>query len=92
MHVTVDQARQHIALAQIDDRCAGKAVGGRETVTNRFDPAVTDDDGRSAARCLAWTIEQPAGVHEDDRIVGCLREGRADDESEQGEEVLHGPA
>ena len=29
MHVAVDQAGQHVALAQIDDRRAGKAVGVR---------------------------------------------------------------
>jgi hypothetical protein len=31
-------------------------------------------------------------VHDDERIAGCLRESRADDEDEEGEEVLHGSA
>ena len=56
---------------------AGKAVRGCEAVANRFDPAVADDDGRSATRRLTWPIEQSTGVYENEGVGGCLREGGA---------------
>ena len=85
MHVAVDQAGQDVALAQIDDGRAGKAVGRGEAVADRFDPAVADDHGRSAARLLTGAIQQAAGVDQDDGVGGRLCRGGRSRENEDEE-------
>jgi len=84
MHVAVDQAGQDIALAQVDDGRAGITLGRSETVADRFDPAVADDDRRRTARLLAWAVQQAACVDEDEGVGG-LREGCAGGKGQQGE-------
>ena len=83
--VHVDQARQHELLAQIDEPCA--AFRRDQAVADGFDATVAHDDRRRAARRLAGTIEQSAGVDVDHGLRCGLRErldaGRRDEKGNQ---------
>ena len=72
VHVRVHQTGQHELLLEIDQPGAGRRRD--VAVTHRLDAAAAHDDGGGAARRLARTIEQRAGVDDDDGIGWRLRQ------------------
>ena len=72
VHVRIDEAGQHELLPEIDQPGAGRRRD--VAVTNRFDAAAAHDDGGRTARRLARTIEQRAGVDDDDGFGWRLRQ------------------
>ena len=70
--VRVDQPRQHELALEIDQPRAGRRRD--VAVANRVDARSADDDRRRAARRLARTIEQRAGVDDDDGFGWRLRQ------------------
>ncbi len=60
--VAVDEARR-----DREPRGVHHLSAGRDCVTHRLDPAVLDDDHRPGPDLLADRVQQPAGLHRDDR-------------------------
>ena len=62
--MTVDQPRQHVVIAQVDDLGRGEACGdgGHVTIPDLNDAPVADHDGARPARWPPRPVEQLAGV------------------------------